>query len=59
MSSIINYVLVPAVFLLLAGLFFFLGYLASRKIAQSKLRDTDSVVKKMLEEAEKESSNLR
>ena len=59
MSSIINYVLVPAVFLLLAGLFFFLGYLASRKIAQSKLRDTESVVKKMLEEAEKEASNLR
>lgn len=59
MSSIINYVLVPAVFLLLAGLFFFLGYLASRKIAQSKLLDTESVVKKMLEEAKKEASNLR
>ncbi|MBN2288399.1 MAG: ribonuclease Y [Candidatus Glassbacteria bacterium] len=59
MSPIINYVLGSVVFLLLAGLFFYLGYLSSKKIAQGKLRDTDNVVKKMLDEAQKETANLR
>jgi ribonucrease Y len=59
MSPIVNYVLGSVVILVLAGLFFLLGYFARKKIAQGKLSDTDNVVKKMLAEAEKEAANLR
>ncbi|OGF98955.1 MAG: ribonuclease Y [Candidatus Glassbacteria bacterium RIFCSPLOWO2_12_FULL_58_11] len=45
--------------LVVAALIFLLGYWTSRKIAQGKLRDTDSLIKKQLADAEKEAGNIK
>jgi ribonucrease Y len=58
MSTLLTY-LVPAMILVLAGVLFFLGFWTNRKIARSKMRDTESVVKKILADAEKEAENIK
>ena len=58
MSSLTNQLLVSAVFVLIGGLLFFAGMYVSRVISKSKLGDTDSRVKKMVAEAEKEAANI-
>lgn len=45
--------------LAVAVIVFLLGYWASKKIAQGKLRDTGMLVKKMLEDAEKDAENIK
>ena len=45
--------------LVVAALIFLLGYWTSRKIAQGKLRDTDSLIKKQLADAEREAGNSK
>ena len=59
MSSIISYLLPFVGLLLLCAGFFFLGYWTFRKIAQGKMRDTETVVKKLVSDAEKEAENVR
>ncbi|MFH1071242.1 MAG: ribonuclease Y [Candidatus Glassbacteria bacterium] len=45
--------------LALSAGFFFLGYWVSKKIAQGKMRDSESLVKKMLTEADKQAETIR
>jgi len=45
--------------LAVAVIVFLLGYWASKKIAQGKLRDTGMLVKKMLDDAEKDAENIK
>ena len=59
MSSIISYLLPFVGLLLLCAGFFSLGYWTFRKIAQGKMRDTETVVKKLVSDAEKEAENVR
>jgi ribonuclease Y len=45
--------------LAVAVIVFLLGYWASKKMAQGKLRDTGTLVKKMLDDAEKDAENIK
>jgi len=59
MLTQLNYLIILIAVLVLAALLFLLGYWASRKIAQGKMRDTETLVKKMHEDAEKEAANIK
>ena len=52
--------LIPFIGLLaVAAGIFFIGFWASKKAAQGKLRDTETLVKKMLDDAEKAADNIK
>ena len=52
--------LIPFIGLLIVAVSIFLiGFWASRKVAQGKLRDSDTLIKKMLNDAEKEAENIK
>jgi len=59
MSSIMSSFIPFIGLLALSAGFFFLGYWASKKIAQGKMRDSESLVKKMLTEADKQAETIR
>jgi len=52
--------LIPFIGLLaVAVIIFLLGFWASKKVAQGKLRDSETLVKKMLDDAEKDAENIK
>ncbi|MEA1996054.1 MAG: Rnase Y domain-containing protein, partial [Gemmatimonadota bacterium] len=59
MSSLLNTLIPLLVFLVIAGLLFVLGFWTSKKVAQGKLRDSETLVKKIVADAEKEAANIK
>jgi len=59
MNELLNN-LIPFIGLLVVAVsIFFIGFWASKKIAQGKLRDTETLVKKMLDDAGKAAENIK
>ncbi len=59
MNELLNS-LIPFIGLLaVAVIIFLLGFWASKKVAQGKLRDSETLVKKMLDDAEKDAGNIK